>query len=350
MIKLNKVPVGDGFRPFIVAEISANHTGSLKNALLLIKYAKECGVDAVKFQTFTAETMTLNFNRRGYVIKDKNNLWKEKKLFNLYKKNETPSNWHKKLFLEAKKNNVLAFSSPFSTEAVDFLETFNVPCYKVASFEINHFPLLKRIAQTKKPVILSTGMASFPEIKEAYNFLKKNGTKKIIILKCTSSYPADEKDMNLITIKDLKKKFKCPVGLSDHNIGIGPAIGSIFFGANLIEKHFTLKKNNRADGKFSLDKKELFQFVKEAHAAWLSIGKIFYGSSKKEKGSLSRRRTIFAIKKIKKGEKFSPINIGILRPSLGLHPRYYFKIIGKKSLKNINYGSPLKKNMINNLI
>ena len=346
MIKIKNTCIGDGYKPFIVAEISANHSGSLKDALLLIKKAKECGADAVKFQTFTADKMTFNSKKRGFIIKDKKNLWKGQKLFSLYKRNETPISWHKSLFKEAKKNKIIAFSSPFSIEAVDELEKFNVPCYKIGSFELCHYPLLKKVARTKKPVILSTGMGSFYEIKSSVNFLKKNGCKNIIILKCTSSYPTNPDGMNIKTIIDLKKKFKCPVGLSDHSIGIGPAIGSVFFGSNLIEKHFTLSKSNKSDGKFSLDPIELKIFTKEIVNAWKSIGKIFYGITEQEKGSSSRRRSLFATMDIKKGDKFSIQNIDLLRPNLGAHPRFFYKILGKKSNKNIKAQMPIKINKI----
>ena len=346
MIKIKNIPIGDGFKPFIVAEVSANHSGSLKNALLLIKKAKECGADAVKFQTYTPEEMTLNSRKKGFVIKEKSNLWKGQKLFDLYRRNHTPVHWHKKLFSEAKKRKIIAFSTPFSVKAVDILEKLNVPCYKIGSFEMSHFPLLKRISKTKKPIILSTGMATFSEIKDSINFLKKNGSKKIIILKCTSSYPAEPKSMNLLTIKNLKKKFNYPIGLSDHNVGMGPAISSVFLGSNLIEKHFTLSKKNKSDGKFSLDPKELKFFVQEINNSWLSLGKVFYGITKEEKGSSTRRRSLFTKRSIKKGEKFTESNIDVLRPNLGIHPKYYFKILGKRSKKKININMPIKMSAI----
>ncbi len=285
-------------KPFIVAEISANHSGSLKNAIHLIRTAHLAGASAVKIQTFSPDCMTLDHNSKDFFIKDKKNLWNGSRLYDLYTRNQTNFSWHKKLFFEAKKNKILLFSSPFSEKGVEILEKFDCPLYKVASFEINHFPLLKKIAQTKKPIIMSTGMASLKEIKTSVSFLKRHGAKNISLLKCTSSYPTDYSEMNLETIKELKKLFKCRVGLSDHSIGIGPSIASLYFGASIIEKHFTLNKKNSPDGPFSLDENELKLLVKNANAAFIAKGKIKFGPTKSEKRFIKRRemRTVNIIR------------------------------------------------------
>jgi pseudaminic acid synthase len=242
VIKIKTKKINKNNKPFIIAEMSGNHNGLLSNALKLVDLAAKCGADAIKLQTFTPDTITMKSKRKEFYIKDKKNLWKNNSLFELYKKAHTPWKWHHKIFERAKKKKIICFSSPFDETAVDFLEKLNAPFYKIASFENTHFPLLKKVAKTGKPIIMSTGLASIKEITESVKFLRKNGCKSLALLKCTSAYPAEPSDLNLQTIKDLKKRFNCEVGISDHSLGIGAAIAAISLGAVIIEKHFSLKK------------------------------------------------------------------------------------------------------------
>ena len=338
-IKILSRRIGVDYKPFIIAEISANHNQSISKALKIIKGAAEAGVDAVKLQTYTAETMTL---KKRNIIQDKKSPWQGKDLYELYKKGSTPWKWHKKLFSYANKLGLIAFSTPFDISSVDFLKKLKVPLYKISSFEITDLPLIKKVALTKKPIILSTGMATFLEIKEAVKILKKNGANQIILLKCTSAYPTQAEDVNLSTIPVLRKKFKCEVGLSDHTIGEVSAITSIGYGATVIEKHVTLDKKNSIDGLFSLDLAELKKFVRNIRYAKKCSGQIRFGPTRNELKNLKYRRSIVAIKKIKKGEKFSDINVKCMRGVNGLKPKFYFKIINRISKKNINYGEPIK--------
>ncbi len=343
-MKINNRKISINSPPFIVAEISANHNNNLNRALKLIDEAKKAGADAVKLQTYTADTITLKTKKREFLISDKESLWKGKYLHDLYKKGSTPWSWHKELFNRAKKNRIICFSSPFDETAVDFLEKFNVPAYKIASFENNHIPLVKKIIKTKKPIIISTGATHLKEIYEIIKVFRRKKFKNFALLKCTSSYPASVKESNIETIIDLRKRFKTEIGLSDHTPGIGAAVASISFGASIIEKHFTLnKKSGGLDDSFSMDANELNNLVIECKRAWQSKGKIFYGVTKSEKKSLIFKRSIYTSKKIKKGELLSKKNIKVIRPNLGLHPKFYEKILGKKVLKDLDRATALKK-------
>jgi pseudaminic acid synthase len=346
MFRISKKTISTKHKPFIIAEMSGNHNGSLKNALKIVDLAAKAGADAIKLQTYTPETITMKSSRKEFFIKDKKNLWKNNSLFNLYKKAQTPWEWHKKIFERAKKNNLIFFSSPFDESAVDFLENLNVPMYKIASFENNHYPLLKRVAKTKKPIIMSTGLASLKDLKGSVKYLRQNGCKQLALLKCTSSYPANPKDLNLTTIKKMKEIFKCEVGFSDHSLGIGAAITAVNNGATIIEKHFTLSKKKGVDGAFSSEFDELKTLKKETEVAWLANGKIFFGPSKSETKFIKFKRSIYVFKNIKKGEKFSKNNIRIIRPALGLHPRYFNNVLGKISHQKLYAGTPLKKKYI----
>ena len=326
--------------------MSGNHNGSLSNALKIVDLAAKAGADAIKLQTYTPDTITMKSERKEFFIKDKKNLWKNNSLYNLYNIAHTPWSWHKKIFERAKKNKLIFFSSPFDETSVNFLENLNVPLYKIASFENNHFPLLKSVAQTGKPVIMSTGLATLRELKESVKYLRKNGCKYLALLKCTSSYPANASDLNLVTIKELKKIFKCEVGFSDHSLGIGAPISAINFGATIIEKHFTIRKNIGVDGIFSSDFEEMKRLKQESKVAWLAKGNIFFGPTKNENKYKKFRRSIYVFRDIKKGDIFSKENIKVIRPGLGLHPKKYVIIIGKNATKNIKKGSPLKKSFI----
>jgi len=348
MIIHNKI-INNKTPPFIVAEISANHNNSLQRALKLVDEAKKAGADAVKIQTYTADTITLDSKKRDFLITDKKSLWYGKYLYELYKKGSTPWEWHNEIFNRAKKNNLICFSTPFDETAVDFLRKFNPPVFKVASFENNHFPLIKKIIKTKKPIIISLGVSTLKDIKELVIYLRKNKAKHFALLKCTSSYPASVKDSNLKTILDVKKRFNVEVGLSDHTPGIGVAIASVAFGASIIEKHFTLNSNDGGlDDSFSINPSELSSLVCESRRAWESIGKKYYGILKSEENSIIFKRSIYASRNILKGEKFTKNNIKIIRPSFGIAPKYFDKILGKKSLKSIEQATPIKKNHYNN--
>jgi len=344
MFKIKKRIISQKKSPFIIAEMSGNHNGSLSEALKIVDLASIAGADAIKLQTYTPDTITMKSKRSEFFIKDKKNLWKNNSLYDLYKKAHTPWSWHKKIFERAKKRKLIYFSSPFDETAVDLLEKLNVPLYKIASAENNHFPLLKKVAKTGKPVIMSTGLATLNELKGSVNYLRKNGCKQLALLKCTSAYPAEPKDLNLVTIRRLREIFNCEVGFSDHSLGIGAAITAISYGATIIEKHFTVEKNKGVDGAFSSEVSEMKRLKEESLVSWSSKGKVFFGPTKNEKIFKKYRRSIYVSKNIKKGEVFSNNNIKVIRPSLGLHPKYFTDIIGKISKKDINKGEPFKKN------
>lgn len=331
-------------KPFIIAEMSGNHNQSLERALQIVETAVKCGVDALKIQTYTPDSITLNCDSPDFMIEDKNSLWSGEKLYDLYKKASTPYEWHKPIFDKCKELGIIGFSTPFDLTAVDFLEELDCPVYKIASFENGDIPLLKKVAQTKKPVIISLGMINLEEIKEAVNVLKENGCTDLTLLKCTSSYPAGVENSNLLTIPDLQKHFPdCKIGLSDHTLGIGAAVASIVLGATVIEKHFTLSRaEGGVDSAFSMEPTEMKQLVEECNNAYKALGKVTYDLSESEKKSLKFRRSLYVSKDIKKGEKFTAENIRSVRPGYGLHPRHYEQILGKKAIKDLKFGTPLK--------
>ncbi len=328
--------------PFLVAEISANHCGSINLAKKLIKCAKDNGADAAKLQTYTADTMTIQSNKKYFKIK--NGLWKGYDLWNLYNEAHTPLEWNKKLFDYGKKLGITIFSTPFDETAVNLLEKLKCPMYKVASFEITDLLLIKKISQTKKPIIISTGMASMEEIELAYRTAKNYGAKDITLLYCVSNYPSKNIDFNLNNIKILKNKFKCRVGLSDHSKDNRVAIAAVAAGAEVVEKHIALDKQKRGlDIEFSLKGKEIKKFKEDINLAYNLLGKKYFYRNKSEKKSKIFRRSIFATENIKKGEKFNNQNIRRIRPGYGLEPKYYEKLIGRKSPITLDKGQPLKK-------
>ena len=328
--------------PFFVAEVSANHNGSFQRAKKLIKLAKESGADAVKLQTFKPETMTINSDKNFFKIKE--GLWKGNNLWNLYKKAQTPYEWHKDLFNYAKKIGIRCFSTPFDETAVDFLESLNCPIYKIASFEMQDLPLIKKVSLTKKPIIISTGMANLKEIEIAYNFAIKNGAKNIALLYCVSNYPSKTSDFNLNNIKILKKKINCTIGFSDHSQNDLVAFSAVSAGAQIIEKHIALNgQRSGLDIKFSLKGKEIKKFSTKLKLAKNLLGKNNFSRAKSENRSKKFRRSIFVIKNIKKGERFTKDNIKNIRPGYGLSPINFDKILKKKSSQNINKGMPLTK-------
>jgi len=335
-------------KPFIIAEMSGNHNQSLEQAMLIVEEAAKSGVDALKIQTYTPDTMTIDSNREEFLIKDKNSLWKGETLYSLYKKAYTPWDWDNKIFDKCAELEIIGFSTPFDFSAVDFLENLNVPFYKIASFENYDLPLLKYVAKTKKPVIMSTGMIQLDELNESIYILKNNGCPEIVLLKCTSTYPADPNDTNLLTITDLQKQFpECVIGLSDHTLGTAVSVAGIALGAMVIEKHFTFSRHDGGvDSAFSMEPDEMKKLVSEVNIAYKSLGKIFYGPTEDEIPSLIFRRSLYVVKDIKKGEQFTPQNIRSIRPANGMSPKYYENILNKKALFDISKGTPVKEDMI----
>jgi len=343
-IKIGNYIIGKDHKPFIIAEMSGNHNQSLNRAFEIVDAAAAAGAHAIKLQTYTADTITM---KGAYTIDDKNSLWNGKELHDLYNEAYTPWEWHKAIFDRASEKGLLAFSSPFDETAVDFLESLNVPAYKIASFENTHHPLLKKVAATGKPVILSTGVSTLIDILESIQVLKNGGCKNIIILKCTSTYPATAENTNLLTIPDMLDKYQCQIGLSDHTMGIGVSIAAIGLGARVIEKHFTLKRSDGGvDSTFSLEPEELKLLVIETERAFLALGKISYGVQDSEKNSLFFKRSIYVSKDIKKGEMLSSDNLKIIRPASGLEPKYWDFVLGKKCLIDLVAGQPFKLEFI----
>ena len=332
-------------RCFIVAEISANHGQNFNRAVALIKKAKQCGVDAVKFQAYTPDTLTIDINNKYFKIK--HSKWSGQTLYQLYKTAYTPWSWFKKLKRIADDLGIIFFATSFNKTAVDLLEELKVPIHKIASFELVDLPLIEYVAKTKKPLIMSTGMATIQEIKEAVNTAKKAGAKDIILLKCVSSYPAKPEEMNLKTLPDIKKKFNCPIGLSDHTLGIGASIAAVCLGARVIEKHFTLSREfETPDSFFSIEPQELKSLVENIRVAEKSLGKVHYSLTKAQKKSRIFRRSLIAVKNIQKGEAFAEENIRSIRPGYGLHPRYLKDILGRRAVCHIKKGTPLSRNLI----
>ena len=334
--------------PFFVAEISANHNGSLFYAKKLIKIAKKYGADAVKLQTYTPDTLTIKSNKLDFKIRG--GLWNGKTLWDLYEKAQTPFEWHKELFDYAKKLRIACFSTPFDESAVDLLESLNCPFYKVASFEMNHIPLIKRIAQTKKKIIISTGMANLKEIDLAYKTAKNNGAKEIILLYCVSNYPSKISDFNFNNIKILKERYNCRVGFSDHSIDNKVVAAAIAAGAEVIEKHIALEGQKKGfDLAFSLKGKEIKDYAQVIKDTSLMMGKKYFFRNASENQSLQFRRSIYAISDINKGEKFTKKNIKVIRPGFGIQPVYFEKLINKRSPFDIKTETPLKKSLLKRL-
>ncbi len=335
-------------KPFFVAEISANHNGSLQNAKKLIYIAKKYGADAVKLQTYTPDTMTINSHRDEFKIKS--GLWKGKTLWKLYEEAQTPFEWQKQLFEYAKKLKITCFSSPFDDSAVDLLEKIGCPFYKVASFEMTDLPLIKKIARTRKPMIISTGMADLKEIDLAFSVAKKNGCKDIALLYCVSNYPSKPSDFNFHNIKILKERYSCKIGFSDHSTDNKIVAAAIASGADIIEKHIALAGQKKGpDIAFSLKGKQISDYSKVIQDTHLLMGKKFFYRSKSESSSLKFRRSIYVIKDINKGEKFTKKNIKVIRPGYGVEPKYFEKLLKKKSLFNIKGQTPIKRSLLKKL-
>lgn len=341
--KIGNKTIGTKHKPFIIAEMSGNHNGDITRALKLVKAAADAGAHALKLQTYTADTITINQRGGLFDITNKDSLWYGKNLYELYQIAHTPWEWHEEIFNYAKSLGMLAFSSPFDETAVDFLMELDVPAFKIASFESNHFPLLKKVAQTGKPILISSGTSKLNELYESINHLKKHGAKDIVIFKCTSSYPATPENTNLNTIPVFQQIFEdCVIGLSDHTMGIGAAVAAVALGARVIEKHFTLRRaDGGVDSAFSLEPQELAALVTESERAFLAMGGVQLDTQKVEQASRQFKRSIYVIKDIKIGEAFTPENLKVIRPGDGMHPKYWQELMNKKSTKAYKAGTPL---------
>lgn len=329
--------------PFIIAEMSGNHNQSLERALAIVDAAAEAGVDALKIQTYTADTMTMNLNEREFRINDPQSLWYGRSLYDLYQEAYTPWEWHKPIFDRCKEKGIIGFSTPFDSTSLEFLETLDMPFYKIASFENIDIPLIQKVAAKGKPIIMSTGMASIAELSEAVEAARKGGCQDLVLLKCTSSYPASPADSNILTIPHMKELFQCEVGLSDHTLGLGVAIASIALGARVIEKHFTLSRaEGGVDSAFSLEPQEMKQLVDESKRAWQALGKVSYERTKAEEKSLQFRRSLYVVKDVKAGEIITEENIRAIRPGLGLAPKYLPLLLGKPFREDVSKGTALQ--------
>ena len=342
-MKIGKRNISTEHKPFIIAELSANHNQSLERALKLVKKAAESGADAVKLQTYTADTMTFSIKSEEFMIRDESSPWNGRHMYDLYDEAHTPWDWHKQIFDYAKELNLLAFSSPFDDTAVDFLESLDVPAYKIASFECIDTQLIKKVASTGKPMIISTGMANSDEIDDAVETAKMYGCTDLCLLKCTSTYPASPKHANISSIDTMRSKYKCEVGLSDHTLGVGVACAAISYGASIIEKHLTLNSNEDGiDSSFSMNPTEFSLLVSETNKAWESKGKVHFGVTDSEKNSRKRRRSLYFSEDLSEGTLISETHIKRVRPGNGLKPKYFEEIIGKTLNNDVKMGQPIK--------
>ena len=346
-IVIGNKKIGPNEKPFIIAEMSGNHNQSLDRAMEIVEAVSESGADALKLQTYTADTITLNVKNKEFFIDDEKSLWKGKSLYELYQEAYTPWEWHRPIMNRASELGMLCFSTPFDDTSVDFLEELDVPAYKIASFENNHLPLIKKVAATGKPMILSTGMATIAEIDDAVNAIQEAGCQNLVLLKCTSTYPSSPENSNVLTIPHMRELFGCQVGLSDHTMGIGAAVSAVAHGATVIEKHFTLSRADEGvDSAFSLEPHEMKSLVVETERAWQSLGQVNYGPTEAEKGSTVFRRSIYISENMKKGDVLTEKNLRIVRPWLGLDPKYYEIILGRKVTSNVKKGTALSWEII----
>ncbi len=341
--------IGENYSPYIIAEMSANHNGSLENAFAIIEQAKACGADAIKLQTYTADTMTLQSTDPDFMIDE--GLWAGRNLYDLYTEAHLPWEWHPAIFEHARKIGITAFSTPFDRTAVDFLESLNVPAYKIASFEAIDLPLIQYVAMTKKPMIISTGLADMEEINEAVDTAMSNGCKNLALLHCVSSYPAPPENYNLKTIVDMAERYGVTIGLSDHTIDNATAITSIALGASIVEKHFTLDRNGGgADDSFSLEPKDLEALCQQSEIAWKSLGKVDYGKKSSEIANAKFRRSLYFVKDLSSGSVITEDVVRSVRPGYGMAPKYITQIIGRKINQNVSKNSPVRLEHFDNLI
>lgn len=348
MIVIGDRKIGIGEMPFIIAEMSGNHNHSLERALNIVDAVAKSGAHGLKIQTYTPDTMTIDLNEREFLISDEKSLWTGSSLYKLYSEAYTPWDWHKPIFERARKLGLVAFSTPFDETAVDFLEDLSVPCYKISSFENTDLPLIRRVAATGKPMIISTGMATVAELDESVRAARQAGCKSLILLKCTSTYPATAESTNISTIPHLRGLFECEVGLSDHTIGVGVSVASVALGATVIEKHFTLDRiDGGVDSAFSMEPEEMSQLVLETRRAWQSIGRISYGPTEAEMKSLQFRRSLYVVKDLKAGDILTRENVRCIRPGLGLPPKYLEVVLGKAIRQDVARGTALTFELMN---
>ena len=346
-MKIAQREIGPGSRPYLIAEMSGNHNQSLERALAIVDAAAASGADAIKLQTYTAETMTLNVKTAGFVIEDENSLWSGRQLYQLYEEAHTPWAWHAPIMARAALHGLHCFSSPFDDTAVDFLDSLGVPAFKIASFENTDLPLIRKVARTGKPMIISTGMATAAEIDEAVRTAREAGCEQIVLLKCTSTYPATPENTNIRTIANMRETFGCEVGLSDHTMGCGVAVAAVAFGACVIEKHFTLARaDGGVDSSFSLEPHEFAQLRIESERAWQALGQVTYGGTQAEAKSRAFRRTLYISRDMRAGEVLSTDNMRIVRPGFGLAPKYHDILIGKRINRDLPAGTPVQWDVI----
>lgn len=344
-IVINKRTIGEGMPAYIIAEMSANHAGSIAHAREIIHAAKEAGADCVKIQTYTADTMTIDCDKKYFQIED--GTWKGENLYHLYEKAYTPWEWQEELKEEAEKIGLDFFSSAFDKTSVDFLESIGIGFYKIASFELVDIPLIRYVASKGKPMVISTGMGTLEEIREAVETVRAAGNDQIALLRCASAYPAISDNMNLAAMKELKNIFHVPVGLSDHSMGSVGAVTAVAMGGSIIEKHFCLdRKIENPDSGFSMEPAEFAAMVRDVRASEKAVGKVCFGATESEKSNLSFRRSIFVVKDIKEGEPLTDQNIRVIRPSDGLAPKYYDQVLGKRAARDLERGTPLRMDMI----
>jgi pseudaminic acid synthase len=340
-------PIGCNARPFVIAEMSGNHNQSLDRALAIVEAAATAGAHAIKLQTYTADTITLNVRGGEFSISDEGSPWKGKNLHDLYKQAYTPWEWHAPIMARANELGMVCFSSPFDESAVDFLTSLNVPAFKIASFENNHLPLIRKVASTGKPMIISTGMATVAELDEAVTTARRAGCRDLVLLKCTSTYPASPENTNVLTIPHLRELFGCEVGLSDHTMGIGVAVAAVAHGATVIEKHFTLSRaDGGVDSAFSMEPVELRALMEETSRAWQSLGSVLYGPTEAEKKSLIFRRSLYIAQDMQAGDMLTPVNLRVVRPGKGLHPRFYEQLLGKHVRRDVRKGTAVDWDLI----
>jgi pseudaminic acid synthase len=347
VITIGNRNIGAGHPPFIIAEMSGNHNQSLARALEIVEAVAMTGAHALKIQTYTPDTMTLDLDEREFHIGDPNSLWVGNSLYKLYGEAYTPWEWHKPIIERARKLGIVAFSTPFDDTAVDLLESLEVPCYKIASFENTDLPLIRRVAMTGKPLIISTGLASVAELDETVRTAREAGCKDLILLKCTSTYPASAHNTNILTIPHMRELFGCEVGLSDHTTGVGVSVASVALGASVIEKHFTLDRDEGGvDSTFSMEPGEMTQLVIETKRAWEAMGQVSYGATPSEKASIVFRRSLYVVQDLKTGEELTKHNVRAIRPGLGLAPKYLSVVLGKRASRDVKRGTALAWNML----
>jgi len=340
-IRIGERLVGAGHRPYLIAEMSGNHNQSLERALEIVDAAARAGADAIKLQTYTAQTMTLDCRKPGFVIEDPKSLWAGRQLYELYDEAHTPWDWHAPIMARAASHGLHCFSSPFDETAVDFLETLGVPAYKIASFEMTDLPLIARVARTGKPMIISTGMASVAEIDDAVRCAREAGATQIVLLKCTSTYPATPENTNILTIPHMRQTFGCPVGLSDHTMGCGVSVAAVALGAVLVEKHFTLRRaDGGVDSAFSMEPEEFALLRTESERAWQAVGEVRYGGTQAEEKSRAFRRSLYVAEDMKAGEVFTPRNLRAVRPGFGLPPKFLASLMGQRIARDAERGTP----------